>query len=251
MACSFCLKNKTLIRAHIIPEWCFREMYPDPKNRKGSLVRVDKIHQFTKRVPIGIYDENILCKDCDSKLGTFDDYAKQIFFDEKIIIDSCNEKIWWIDNVDVIKIELFLISVLWRASVSNIEDFQDVHLGRYQAVFRDALLQHKTVDEVEVIIGKFSSQHKSLLEFVTKSIQLPFRHRLPGLEGKNFYTLYLPKGFKILIKVDKKLLSSTERDLTISSQSNKILVIDWVNYEESYECSDFLQVADKIPIYNN
>ncbi len=74
MICKLCDKEKKLIRAHIIPESFYskghKKLYAD-----------DLIYE--KKMPKGLYDTEILCGECDNKIGKLDGLAKKILMDKK------------------------------------------------------------------------------------------------------------------------------------------------------------------------
>ena len=81
---------------------------------------------------LGEYDRDILCRDCDNKLGVFDDYAIDVCraFKKKHTRDG---KLFAILNVDDDKLAKFILAVLWRASISKRESFFGIRLGPLRA----------------------------------------------------------------------------------------------------------------------
>jgi hypothetical protein len=70
--CKLCGNAADLVNAHIIPEAFFRELRHEDK--PPLLVTNTKGH-FPKKVPIGVYDPEILCASCEKKFLPFDTYG--------------------------------------------------------------------------------------------------------------------------------------------------------------------------------
>lgn len=125
--CLFCNKEKDLIDAHIIPRWAYDFLYPQegPQQRE-ALILVGKFKP--KKRWIGTYDQNILCAECDNYLGKFDDYGKKIFLDSPLEGYPGTSGAYLIPNVDLKKLKLFVLSVIWRMSISTNENSLSHHI---------------------------------------------------------------------------------------------------------------------------
>jgi hypothetical protein len=87
----------------------------------------------------GEYDQNILCEDCDTNIiGKLDDYAAKFTHDEfpqktqsRIELRDGIEHLVIEDdaNYDYAKYKLFLLSLLWRSSISSRPFFNKVKLA--------------------------------------------------------------------------------------------------------------------------
>jgi hypothetical protein len=118
--CRGCGLTKPLVKSHIVPE-SFCKLLSSPKNA-ARLVRTG---EYPTLAPIGAYDSNILCSDCEKKLGIPDDYAFAFLHGGKTNFESIELDQTLVAfatiNFDYKKLKLFVLSVLWRASVSKIE----------------------------------------------------------------------------------------------------------------------------------
>jgi hypothetical protein len=110
-------------------------------------------------------------------------------------------------NVDTRRLHLFLLSVIWRCSITKNEHFKHITLGVYEEKIRSILksLQKDITSKVNlidfsIIISKF--EFKSFPELIQGAFQIPGPVRLKDY-GINSQLLYLPNGFKVLIKTDK------------------------------------------------
>jgi hypothetical protein len=148
--CKLCKERKPLLKkSHIIPEFFYAQsgVYND-KHQMHSLEVQEylKSKNFSYRYT-GVYDPNILCKDCDNVLiGTLETYSRQVLFgglnkNNQIICKNYKNpndgaEFSLVENVDYKKFKLFLLSILWRASISNQPFFQDIVIPE---VFKEKL----------------------------------------------------------------------------------------------------------------
>lgn len=216
--CCYCKNYTKLVKAHIIPRFFY------PKNSSTRLY-ADKI-PYTKKRPIGAYDQYILCGSCDNKIGSLDNNAKQIFLDRKGVIDKIVHhlsnglkplKYYTLKNKDNYELLFqFFISVLWRASISKSEDFSSFQLGKYESLARNSMFTQNS--EAKKIFS-FSICH---LDDIVSPINF-YSSKFTRIHGVNFYSWILGY-FKILIKVDQR---PTPKSLEYSSLSSKqILMVD-------------------------
>jgi len=98
----------------------------------------DKIH--AKKIPTGTYDQNILCSDCDNAIiGPYENYAKMIIYGGDVLVkdnpsfqrmkNQNGLESMRISNVNYTKFKLFLLSLLFRGSVTSQILFKDVKLN--------------------------------------------------------------------------------------------------------------------------
>jgi hypothetical protein len=121
--CPFCKNPGEKVDAHIIPKAFFEDIAND-----GNVLKQRALDNHAKRVPIGIYDDQIWCKSCEVKYGKWDDFAIAILrtpIEEFSKLNNAYEL--QIDNLD--KLRLFFISLIWRASTSKHVFFDQVSLG--------------------------------------------------------------------------------------------------------------------------
>lgn len=128
------------------------------------------------RPELGEYYRDILCRDCDNKLGVFDDYAIDVCraFKKKHTRDG---KLFAILNVDGDKLAKFILAVLWRASISKRESFFGIRLGPYEPQARDVLFGAAPLSSLRA----FQSDRAALprLSCVENSEKQPFSRSHP------------------------------------------------------------------------
>jgi hypothetical protein len=201
--CHLCGQEKKLIDAHIIPKSFYKPLF-DPKN--GPLQLVGK-NESPKRAPIGLYDKSILCKDCDSLLGKYDDYAQKFFkshptwsFKSGISHLGPFEKgllgYYKADNYDYSTLKLFFISLIWRASISSHNVFQNVQLGTVSNKAREMLLNYNPGKWHEFNVACFKLQGGiDNLEYIITNFG--------KVENQNIYT-FQALGFCFHVGIDKE-----------------------------------------------
>jgi hypothetical protein len=164
--CKLCHKDKPLIKKlHIIPDCMYQELYD--KNHK--LISVNpkeyiKGEGHVKNPSSGDYEGDLLCCDCDNKiLGTYESYAsKALFGDDSKFEDlpkaenhKGNNRVQFsiCKNVDYKNFKLFLLSILWRASISKRDTFQYVSLGPHEEILRKMIYKGNPgeIDEYPIL----------------------------------------------------------------------------------------------------
>ena len=125
MICKLCNKEKDLIKAHIYPKWLIKELYPDKKiNADEALLSVAIGREHVKRVPVGVYDKNILCAECDNFLGKYDAYAKEALSTELHPVKVVDTRtLYTIPDADPIKLKNFFLSLVVRSHWAEQDEF--------------------------------------------------------------------------------------------------------------------------------
>ncbi len=72
MSCKGCGEDKKLVRSHVIPEAFFRGLR-DGNTAPRMLTNIEG--KYPKKAPIGVYDQTILCADCENVFQLYDDYG--------------------------------------------------------------------------------------------------------------------------------------------------------------------------------
>lgn len=155
--CKLCLHEKELVDAHIIPKSFF-----ETKGKTTPVVEItssEEVHP--KKRPIGIYDKNILCYECEKKFDKWDDYGYKLLYEgssERKIILNNNDGLFveYYDNYDYFKLKRFFLSVLWRAGVSTDKFFSHVKLGPYLKKIQNIILSNnlELADDFDVFLTR-------------------------------------------------------------------------------------------------
>ncbi len=215
LQCKLCKKYVPLIKAHIIPKFFFLQtnMFLSYKNN------------FTKKRPSGTYDQKILCEKCDGFLGKFDNYAKDILIDKKSVIKKISVNpinptqssnfYELADETKYIYLAKFFISILWRASISSHEDFEDFNLGSYEDTAKNFIISSSSE----------SNNIFSVMLCYLPDVLKPF-HLLPTMikiEDVNFYTL-ITGFYKVFIKCDTKPMPERMKKFFLCPYNNHLMV---------------------------
>lgn len=245
MQCQYCKEEKKLCKAHIIPESFIRFMYPSGKVEGLSLVMLAERKEYPSYPRVGLYDETILCAECDGEIGRkYDEYGKTIFLDtepRKIKgIDSGDALVF--EGADSDKAKLFLLSVLWRFSISNLPELTMKLPQKFENSLLEMIKNNKAgdLDDFSTVITLFSYQESQ--KELRKYFQTPGKTRMNGI---NYWDLYLPNGYKILIKVDSR--KQLEELAPLSMATNKpVYVVRYEDFVKTHEFKKLLQNKHKI-----
>lgn len=132
MICNLCRKEKKLIKkSHIIPRSLINKFVnPDKKGYKKLIIGTDKSsNAFDSN-----YEPNILCLECEQIIGKNEDYLYKFIFDglskkNHLVINQNTTDAISVSNVNYQKLKLAIISIVWRSSISKINNHESITLG--------------------------------------------------------------------------------------------------------------------------
>jgi len=103
-----------------------------------------------QKLQTGEFESNILCQNCESLLSKYEGYAKDIFYGGGNIkykdLKFENQKnqqgvsYTYCQGIDYNKFKLFLLSILWKSSVSSKEFFEQIKLGPHEDIIRKMII---------------------------------------------------------------------------------------------------------------
>lgn len=158
MICKLCLQEKKLLKkSHIIPDFMYNGIYDT--NHQILKIKYPNFANY-KRVPTGDYDKYILCQNCDNVIiGELESYSSQVLNygnrpKKKDLLlqhtkNADGQIVLIVDNVDYRKFKLFLLSILWRASVSSNLYYKEISLGVHEERIRQAIFLGNPLDETD------------------------------------------------------------------------------------------------------
>ena len=126
--CRYCGKESILCNAHILPKSFYRL---DLGKRFGDPYNKNPIYQN------GLKDNNILCSTCDGILGEYDKEASRILIKEINKHNSEGFKTLYTyeaKEFNYKKLRYFLISLLWRTSISTLPQLAEFNIGKYEDI---------------------------------------------------------------------------------------------------------------------
>ncbi len=204
--CRYCSCSNSFIKAHVIPEAFFRRLRDGDR---PPLLVSGREGQIPRRSPIGVYDKSILCSGCEKQFLAMDSYGTDVMLRQfqkhffPIHIDGKPVALRS-DTLDANMMLRFLLSVLWRASVSTQPFYERVFLGPYE----NAILRLLKQPLISIIPSAFDAVLSRWDEVETdhlpsRGILNPYRERWDGV---NTYRLYLGE-IVAYVKVDKRPFS--------------------------------------------
>jgi hypothetical protein len=165
MKCKLCGNSKELLKkSHIVPDFMYQDLF-DEKHRIFEVLLKQDDQLKKKPRQSGGYDKDILCGNCDNKiLGSLERYASLVLYGgiELTIENSQGQnksKYVSVKGLDYRKFKLFLLSILWRASISNLPIFQKVNLGEHEQILRNKILSNHPGSSVEYPCAIFTYLH--------------------------------------------------------------------------------------------
>lgn len=232
--CRFCEQPTRLIKAHIIPEAFFRRLR---EGDRAPLLLKQRAH--IKRSPIGIYDSEILCADCDGLFAPWDEYAQSVLSPE---LDHATEWAngtqvggWTIPDYRYDLLKLFFISPLWRASISGHDFYRRIRLGSLESVAKELIAKADPgpPEQFGVILARFQNPEAT-------GIFDPHGDRLEGIKYCRFYM----GRYVAYIKVDSRPPSGGW--LTLSMKPGEPLVIVARNLQRSKELNLMCEIVTSL-----
>jgi len=187
--CRLCLQERKLVKAHIIPAAFFRDLRIQDDE---LLVLGSGPDGAAKRAPLGVYDRTILCRECEETFSDLDDYGITILLRNfgrvfAPISDKGETIAYQTNSVDQELLLRFVISVIWRASVSTQPFFKHVRLGPFENRAARAITQR-----AEPIPPAFSAvlcrwKASEDAELLARSVVSPWPERWGPVRGYRFY----------------------------------------------------------------
>lgn len=141
MACRLCLRDKPLIKSHIISKFLWKPL----KHEEGKFYALSA---GERNVEFKMQDgpkEPMLCEDCDQQIGRYEQYVRQVLYgkpeegDYGFRIHEVKGGLC-LTGLDYAKFKLFQLSILWRAHTSTNRFFQEIKLGRHAEQMREMLV---------------------------------------------------------------------------------------------------------------
>jgi hypothetical protein len=143
--CALCQLPKILKKSHIVPEFMYQGMY-DSKHRFLSISRdvSDRPRMHQK----GFY-EPLLCGDCEEKFSRYEGYAANVFYNNGAPSSTIEGSFITLRSVDYKKLKLFFLSLLWRFSVTTLNELKGASIGKHSEKLRMMLKSEDPGKELE------------------------------------------------------------------------------------------------------
>lgn len=239
MRCKLCLQERKLIKAHVIPRSFYKPMISgteapfltsnDPKFRR-------------KKVRIGIYDQTIVCAECEDRFKHWDNYAPRLLLGKatprNYLVDEKGKQVGFtIESYDYEKLKLFFMSLLWRVAASSQYFFSQIRLGSHEEALRKMILRADPGDE-----DTFSSILCQWDDPLAEHFLLyPHRQRY---EDINYIRCYL-NSYVVEIKVDKRATSEFNKNFMLKPDKPLGVIIRELKISHEYEVMRAIAKAQK------
>ncbi|HYM93847.1 MAG TPA: hypothetical protein VET23_06895 [Chitinophagaceae bacterium] len=131
--------------------------------------------RFIKTPSDGEYEGGLLCDDCDNKLlgDYYENYASRAIYGGELLAEECptfksfrnqhGMEFIKCNKLNYHKFKLFLLSILWRASISTRPFFSEINLNEHEERIRQMLLSKNAGDVSEYPIVVMTYAHDSTL----------------------------------------------------------------------------------------
>ncbi|MCK4743644.1 MAG: hypothetical protein KAT25_07470 [Sulfuriflexus sp.] len=121
--CKMCNSSEPLKNSHILPRSYFRGL----KKGSGQLYEVKSSADIEARLTNADPKEELLCSDCEQFLSiNYEKYGTRLLKDTKV---NPGKDTVTFKSFRYKEFYLYLISILWRASISNLERYEHIELG--------------------------------------------------------------------------------------------------------------------------
>jgi hypothetical protein len=236
--------DETLVQAHVIPR-AFFELHNEKSNseRPQSILRSDG-SAHPKKSLIGVYDKSLWCQKAEDSVSQYDDYAIQIYrykhtksnllldVDSNIIKTQFGPLGYIMPSFDYERFLKFVLSLIWRASVSHQEGYQKMKIVEENEL-RDRILNDYDVRnfDVEVLVEKFTPPRPG-----TKIILEPSWQSIGGFN----YIRFMFGGFRTRIYPRSDLAPSNLKRFFLSSNLGAIYLTPFKGSPEQSICFDMV-----------
>ena len=211
--CRLCQEPRELCDSHILPNLAYKETI-DP-NRHPRLIVVSAVPNnpaVDKSRQTG-FTERLLCEGCERIVSPWETYAANKLWNFPLPAPAKN--VISLNGLDYTKFKLFLLSFVWKASISSNRFFKCVNLGPHEEKIRKMLLAQDPGNSSEYGCSIFKLAADALLDF-RQMIFEPFSVRL----GQQNFMQFCFRGYVFQFMVSKPLTNDPFLPTFISEEGN-------------------------------
>lgn len=242
-SCIRCADTPTC-EAHIIPQAFARDI----SKSNNHVLQLGGTGSRKAKRPRGLADHNILCSYCDGIIGDVDKYAVEFVRDFQVPAKSKPYNIIEFNGLKTEKIRIFALSVIWKASISSLDYFNQIDLGIYESCASRLIFDEHNLDNctsLHIQINALTSAKGDMKSFMT----YPVRAR----NENGPYFIFVAGGFQFLVRFgNRPFVRGHEREwanqLAIRSDQPPIGVA--YPFEESGEF-EILRLAKSADLIRN
>jgi hypothetical protein len=210
----------------------YKECYDD--NHSYIEFNADE-KSFNKKRRKGLY-EKLFCRACEDIFQSYENYGKTVLYDEikpriKSEKSPCN-----IEDYDYTKFKLFILSLLWRASVSSLSAFKLASLGKYENELRNILYNglETKIENYPCVLYQTHIAHN-----LSDGVFMEIFPRKAKTNGRTIYQ-FIVDGLYVFIGVGVCSIKSFRQGASISPENLRI------GYDELSKLDDFLNMFERL-----
>lgn len=194
MICGLChLETDHLVKSHIIPQSIMTDGLTS--GERLAIASTDDHHP--KKSPTGIWSK-IVCASCEKSFGVDDEYLVWFYRSINSFPSALRGEATELVGVDNAKLRRSILSVAYRAHLSNHNAFKSVDLGPYANDLREFIHKNQTTPP-----PAFSVAIRHITSPTGEAWLNPFHEKFNGI---NTYRFYFPR-FTSIIRVDQRTAS--------------------------------------------
>jgi hypothetical protein len=113
--------------------------------------------------------ERLLCTECEQQLSAYEKYAREILMGGVSFQVQHKGNLLYLSEIDYHRFKLFMLSILWRSSISSHAMFSRVNLGPHESIIKAMIHANKPGKQLDypcVIYGLTSKEniHSNLID---------------------------------------------------------------------------------------
>lgn len=185
MSCRLCLRDRQLRLSHVIPEFLYRPLYGPTHQVRSVHPRLPYVRFLRKGL-----SEPLLCAECEGLIGRYETYFANIWYGAHGLPSEIPAGVGRVvkSSLNYTQFKLFHLSILWRASVATIDEFQVVTLGPHQDRLREMILAGDSGTAMDYRVAASVLLRPGSREVHGGVIGVPARQRHDG--GSLYSTVY-------------------------------------------------------------
>ena len=216
--CKLCGLPKILIKkSHIIPDFMYKGMFDENHKLVLQPFRQGTVEKWEIKKPSdGEYEGGLLCDECDNTLlgHYYEDYASRAMYGGQLLENECptfqkcisQYGIGFIkcERLNYHKYKLFLLSMLWRASISTRPFFSEIKLDPiHEKEIRKMILAKDagSVSKYPIFISSYANNLNLPKQLIAQPRQIAATDELQSYSfmiNGYFYFFYLNKSEAVL-----------------------------------------------------
>lgn len=209
--CRLCHETRPLRRSHVIPDAIFRRVL---RENQGKAITFSDENLSWIEYSSDSWWEHLLCEECEDCLDqNYEKYSISVLRNKlkSVTVSKAKGGVSF-SSVDAVKLQLFIVSMMWRAAVSSLPVYSKVYLPpMLENEIRSCLLRHQKVRPslISIRISRLSDKTPNgfSLDTLRSLIISPFFRN----NGKNFSFCFLIEGFFLEIFVPSLKLRERSR----------------------------------------